>query len=205
MYKLSNHPNILNQVMYPYAYWDDFLSDELLEKTIEYCKDTETGKSFIINEDGKEVEVSDIRKSKIMMHLCNDSNSFLFDKLLDVATHMNDNFFNFDLLGFDHFQYTVYDEVGSHYAFHTDIILGENIPQGMILTRKLSFSLVLSDSSEYEGGDFEILVNGGSPIKVEQKKGRIIAFPSFMMHRVSPVTSGCRKSIVFWVVGPKFK
>jgi len=205
MHKLSNHPNILNQVIYPYAYWDNFLSDELLEKTIEYCKDNGTDRSFIINEDGKEEEVPDIRKSKVMMHMCSDNNSFIFDKLLDIATHMNDNFFNFDLLGFDHFQYTVYDEVGSHYDFHADAIYGENIPQDMILTRKLSFSLVLSDSSEYKGGDLEILINGQAPIKTEQKKGRIIAFPSFMLHRVSPVISGCRKSIVFWAVGPKFK
>jgi|LauGreDrversion4_2_1035121.scaffolds.fasta_scaffold435201_2 PKHD-type hydroxylase len=205
MYKLSNHPNILNQVIYPYAYWDNFLSDELLEKTIEYCKDNGTDRSFIVNEYGNEVEAPSIRKSKIMMHLCNENNSFVFDKFLDIATHMNDNFFNFDLLGFDHFQYTVYDEAGSHYDFHADAIFGENLPRNMVLTRKLSFSLVLSDSSEYEGGDFEILINGGDPIKVEQKKGRIIAFPSFMMHRVAPVTSGCRKSIVFWAVGPKFK
>ena len=95
MYKLSNHPNILNQVIYPYAYWDNFLSDELLEITIEYCKDTETDRSFIVNEYGKETEAPDIRKSKVMMHLCNDNNSFVFDKLLDIATYMNDNFFNF--------------------------------------------------------------------------------------------------------------
>jgi len=205
MYRLSDRPNVLNQVIYPYVFWDDFLSPEVIEKAIVYCENSGTDKSFIVSEHGKELEAPEIRKSKIMMHHYNENTAFMFDKFLDVATHINDNFFNFDILGFDHFQYTMYDEVGSHYDFHADTIFGDHIPPNMILTRKLSFSLLLSDSSEYEGGDLEILINGGDPIKVEQKKGRVIAFPSFMMHRVTPVTKGCRKSIVFWAVGQKFK
>jgi PKHD-type hydroxylase len=74
----------------------------------------------------------------------------------------------------------------------------------MEVPRKLSFSLILSDSSEYEGGDFEIL-HGSFPDKLEQKRGRILAFPSYIVHRVTPIISGSRRSIVFWALGPKFK
>jgi len=58
----------------------------------------------------------------------------------------------------------------------------------------------------YEGGEFQI--NNGQEKDVETiptKKGRMIIFPSFMIHRVAPVTKGKRKSVVVWVTGPKFK
>lgn len=205
MIKLSSQPDILGHVIYPYVFWDDFMSQDLIKQTIDYCDAHGTGSSYIINEHGQEAEVLSVRNSKIQMHRFDEKTAFMFDKFLDIATHINNNFYNFDLLGFDHFQYTVYDQVGSHYDFHTDTIFGENIPLEMKLTRKLSFSLVLSDCDEYKGGDLELFVNGGDAVKVEQKKGRIIAFPSFMMHRVSPIIKGCRKSIVFWALGPKFR
>jgi len=42
-------------------------------------------------------------------------------------------------------------------------------------------------------------------LKMEQLKGRVLAFPSFMIHGVAPVTKGKRESVVVWVEGPKFK
>ena len=86
-----------------------------------------------------------------------------------------------------------------------DMAMGENIPEHLHQARKLSFSLVLSDSTEYSGGDFEIKMSEQSTITIEQKIGRVIVFPSFMIHRVAPLLTGKRKSIVFWVLGPKFK
>ena len=59
---------------------------------------------------------------------------------------------------------------------------------------------------DFEGGDFQI--NSGQEKdaeSVKMKKGDIIVFPSFMLHRVKPVTKGVRKSIVIWVMGPKFR
>ena len=43
------------------------------------------------------------------------------------------------------------------------------------------------------------------PEEVKQRKNRLIAFPSYMLHRVKPVVKGTRKSLVFWIIGPKFK
>ena len=62
------------------------------------------------------------------------------------------------------------------------------------------------DSTEYEGGDFEISVNtptNNTIHKVEalQKKGSIVVFPSFVWHRVTPVTKGTRYSLVSWYLG----
>jgi PKHD-type hydroxylase len=66
--------------------------------------------------------------------------------------------------------------------------------------RKLSLVLLLND--EFEGGDFELLWPGN---KIPLKKGRVILFPSILMHRVKPVTKGTRKSLVAWMQGPNFK
>jgi PKHD-type hydroxylase len=84
------------------------------------------------------------------------------------------------------------------------MIFSDQVRPEQLLPRKLSFSLILSNPDEYTGGDFEILISRKSD-SVTQTRGRVIAFPSFIMHRVSPLTSGVRKSIVFWALGPKFK
>jgi PKHD-type hydroxylase len=73
--------------------------------------------------------------------------------------------------------------------------------------RKLSLTLLLNDDNDdFEGGEFQI--NNGkqeTPITVDMFKGRAVLFPSFMIHRVKPVTKGVRKSLVVWVLGPKFR
>ena len=66
--------------------------------------------------------------------------------------------------------------------------------------------MFLNDTSEYKGGKFQF--NEGTEknaVDVPQIRGRMILFPSFMIHRVTPVTKGVRKSLVVWVLGPKFR
>ncbi len=71
--------------------------------------------------------------------------------------------------------------------------------------RKLSFSLLLSDPDTYEGGNLQLLDECGKPYIVPRKRGTIVLFDSRTQHRVQKVKSGVRKSIVGWVVGPRFK
>jgi PKHD-type hydroxylase len=88
-----------------------------------------------------------------------------------------------------------------------DTIMGKNVPADMNEIRKLSITMCVNEpGEEYEGGEFQI--NNGQEKDAETiptKKGRMIIFPSFMIHRVAPVTKGKRKSVVVWVTGPKFK
>jgi PKHD-type hydroxylase len=60
---------------------------------------------------------------------------------------------------------------------------------------------------DFEGGEFEVNTGQEKDAEtVELKKGRIIAVSIFwMIHRVAPVTKGKRKSLVIWILGPKFK
>ena len=49
------------------------------------------------------------------------------------------------------------------------------------------------------------ILAGTSPDSISKIRGLVCGFPSFRLHRVTPVTSGIRKTIVIWVSGPAFK
>ena len=70
-----------------------------------------------------------------------------------------------------------------------------------ISRRKLSAVVLLSDPSEFDGGELQIMTSK-DPKTVPLKRGSIVFFPSFLLHRVTPVTRGERRSLVFWVEGP---
>ena len=190
---------------YSHVTWDNWFSEEDLQKIEDYCKTQTMHSATIVRGNGDLTVVEDTyRKSDIGFIHSNDETKWIFDSLLQLASHLNNNYYGYDLSGFDHFQYTEYNGEGTKYDYHTDMIFGDQIPSDLILPRKLSFSLILSNSDEYTGGDFEILI-GKKSNPVTQTRGRVIAFPSFVLHRVTPLTGGVRKSIVFWAVGPKFK
>ncbi len=198
-------------VTYPFCYWDNLFTEEELDKIEEYCSSLELVKGTTVGKDGKADESNEARKSNIAFVNPNDDNRWIFERLMWVAERLNERFYEFDLNGFDAFQYTVYDgdeEEPGRYDIHMDTILGTDKPIEMLETRKLSLTVVLNDPDEWEGGKFQMQIGGPEEEKyltADQIRGRVIAFPSFLLHRVSPVTKGIRKSIVVWVEGPKFK
>lgn len=72
--------------------------------------------------------------------------------------------------------------------------------------RKLSMTVLLNE--DYQGGDFQFACSNKGKVNIEtptfNKAGSIIVFPSFMEHRVAPVTKGTRYSLVTWFLGPPF-
>ena len=115
-------------------------------------------------------------------------------------------------------QFTKY-KLNQYYDWHCDS--GEKaydhpnkLSHGKI--RKLSMTCQLTDGSEYSGGELEFDFRNYEPhIREEHKhlrkckqilpKGSIIVFPSFVWHRVKPVTKGTRYSLVVWHLGYPFK
>lgn len=110
--------------------------------------------------------------------------------------------FGFDILNKSPFQYTEYHaSEGGHYDWHTDVNWnGENT-----LDRKLSVTVQLSDPSEYEGGQFMFNECENPPVEASRAKGTVLIFPSYLQHRVLPITSGCRRSLVAWYEGPRWR
>jgi len=117
----------------------------------------------------------------------------------------NQKFFKYDLTGWaNDIQYTEYNKKGSHYGWHCDIGI-VNLLNGCE-SRKLSISLLLSDPSEYEGGEFQLLLDGRKDmITLKPPLGYAIIFPSTSVHRVRPIKSGVRTSLVGWYGGPNFR
>ena len=118
-------------------------------------------------------------------------------------------------------QYTRYD-VGQFYGWHNDSGLAchykpetvgnrmegranDFVNENTELVRKLSFVLQLSDADDYEGGNLQLLDESGKSYFAPRKRGTVILFDSRTQHRVLPVKSGLRKSIVGWTVGPRWK
>ena len=79
---------------------------------------------------------------------------------------------------------------------------GKLIISGTGQNEELSIVVQLSDESEYEGGLFQIS-RGSHTFDGPKEKGSVIIFPSFVLHRVLPVTSGERNSLVSWISGPR--
>lgn len=101
---------------------------------------------------------------------------------------------------------------GEFYTWHCDSWPEPYVEEGPFKgkIRKLSSVLALNDSSEYEGGKLEFSFMGDNLKKKYSssesmlKKGSIIVFPSFVWHRVSPVTKGTRYSMTNWHCGKPF-
>ena len=102
-------------------------------------------------------------------------------------------------------QYTQYNK-GDYYNWHTDMdICDINEPDQLV--RKLSFTLQLTNDDEYTGGDLEFADFDDSRYRflVPKSRGTVIVFDSRTPHRVSPIKSGVRKSLVGWVVGKRWR
>ena len=127
--------------------------------------------------------------------------SFWISTFLRIIHEVNAQSFEFDLTGIEPLQVTRYKAPKGHYSFHQDGD-GFNTREGDLNPRKLSMSVLLSD--KFEGGVFQYQL-GEDPVDVTMKKGDAVFFPSYYLHRVTPVTKGTRHSLVAWANGPKLK
>ena len=142
--------------------------------------------------------IESIRKSKISWV---DDNNWFIQLIYGKLMICNKNFYGFELTGWDSnaCQFTLYDEEGSHYKWHVDII---NKPEEV---RKLTIVTALSDLNDYQGGALLIKDFDGQVNKYLLNKGESIVFPSILFHKVTKVKKGVRKSLVGWAIGPRFK
>jgi PKHD-type hydroxylase len=128
----------------------------------------------------------------------NDETRWVYDRMAKAAMAINAAIYRYDLTGFEeNFHYLTY-RAGQHFNWHLD--MGQHTPA----PRKLSLILQLSDPEEYEGGDFDVMV-ATRHIRTLKRRGSIIAFPAYKIHRVTPVTSGVRRTLSMFVVGPNFR
>lgn len=140
----------------------------------------------------------DLRKSSVIFLPPNEEHQWAYDKLGMLCMQCNAQRYQFNVNGFyQELQLAEYG-VGDFFNWHLDFGVGE------ISHRKLSITVQLTDENAYEGGDLEFMVNHKTVV-APRKKGTVVVFPSFIMHRVTPITKGTRRSIVGWISGPPFR
>ena len=135
------------------------------------------------------------RKSNVRWLEYKEEYKWIWNKLTDLAQVSNKNFFHFELAGcLEDIQFTEYDSNDSHYDWHTDY------GPGGALKRRLSLVTQLSSPDSYEGGNLQLFYDR-QPVTVQPGRGNVVVFPSYTLHKVTPVTQGVRYSLVLWVSG----
>jgi PKHD-type hydroxylase len=185
----------------PYAYWENFLTEEDITQLLNHSQWQQLQQGAI-GVNNIHIIKPDIRRSQTTWFTPCEKTKHIWDKIIDAIANVNRTYFHYDLTGcYEPAQFSLY--LGSeqaHYDWHCDMSEKTNLTP-----RKLSMSLLLSDTADFQGGELQLKVADDEPIGLEQAKGRAWFFPSYMLHRVAPVTKGVRRSLVLWVGGPPFR
>ena len=179
-----------------YAWYEDIFTEEELDVIEKLVSDDD----LYVGTISGNTKNTAIRDSKIKFIESNiESNKWIFERFTGLINNVNDRFFKFELSRLESLQYTVYNE-GQFYHDHID--LGYKNPNNAV--RKLSFTMQLSDPEDYDGGEL-LIKHRSEPDIARKNRGSITFFPSYVMHEVTPITHGTRKSIVGWVTGPRWR
>ena len=114
--------------------------------------------------------------------------------------YLNGKYWQYDLADVFEFQLIKYD-IGGNYNWDCDYGTAEE--PGLI--RKLSMSIQLTPPEEYDGGELQVVNYGNTTINIPNNEGTVVVFDSKLPHKVCPVTSGQRISLVGWANGPRFR
>lgn len=186
------------------AFWEDFLTETEILQLLAQPEWSTSAPANIVIAPGVEGENQDVRESHVSWLYPGKATSHIWDKISKVASYVNAQHFGLDLNGFyEPAQLTTYfGSANGKYNWHIDYLTNATKHP----PRKLSMVLMLSNPGEdFAGGELQIKANDDNPISLQQKRGRAWFFPSYLLHRVAPVTSGIRKSMVLWIGGPDFK
>lgn len=182
----------------------------------------------------KDLPPQDLRISEVRWIDSDKIDANITDKIYNTIVEICRNEMNcfFDVYRTECWQHTTYygsEENGGHYNWHQDEPLLQDpkfykihYDTGEPFIRKISASILMNDSDEYEGGEFEWIdgdrlcdtIPENSKINVDshkwvlpesyKKKGSVVVFPSLTHHRVTPVIRGIRKSLVIWLGGQPY-
>jgi PKHD-type hydroxylase len=171
----------------PFVWWENGFTEQELNWLQEQAQKAE--QQAQVGGDPQGSDLAKIRRSQVSWLNKNQDTAWVFEKLGHIASSLNAQYYRFDLTGFgEPIQLTNYDQSEQGmYGWHQDYG-GKLSP-----SRKLSLVLQLTDPSQYEGGNLQVITSGQP------------AFPSYVLHQVTPVTSGNRQSLVAWISGPAFR
>lgn len=187
---------------------DNFLTEQRCDELITMFDNSEKHKATVAGTykgNGADVVNESVRKvqevrfsDEIIL-----SDGFNLTKHLLMSFEMaNTLFFNFDISNkMSKIRMLRYEDTGK-YDWHLDI------GNEQTSVRKITAIIQLSDENDYDGGNFEFSMTdetGENTAVGSRKKGSLILFPSYLGHRVSPLTRGVRYSVLTWMLGNAFK
>jgi len=177
--------------VHAWAYWDKAFTKEECEQIIQI------GDKKTYQQATTRGYTDKLRKSEVSWLYPSEDTQWIYRRLTDIITNLNNKYFKFDIFGAaEGFQFTKYTAPDGKYGKHIDSSVE-------VLVRKLSFTLQLSNPEDYEGGDL-CLHLGNKPDVMKKEQGFVVLFPSYVLHEVTPVTRGTRYSLVSWITGKPF-
>jgi len=178
----------------PYATAQDFLTAQQIDWLI-----TEAAPRLTEGTLSSGTTDANLRRSRVVGLGQEQKYAWVYQRLWAAVQVCNPQCFDVDVAGVEaNVQVARYDAAESgFYDWHFDF--GPAKP-----SRKLSISVQLSSAEDYDGGDLELMY-GNVPTKLDRTRGAFIIFPSFMLHRVTPVTRGTRWSLVAWILGKRWR
>ncbi|ABQ69847.1 2OG-Fe(II) oxygenase [Rhizorhabdus wittichii DC-6] len=179
--------------------WTSALSseecDQIIERGLRYAPQTATV-GF-----AKDTRQDDGYRTSVVRWLDTGAEQAIVARLMSFVVSSNRTNFGVDIVAPFDLQFTEYHGTSQgKYDWHQDVWLESTRPYD----RKLSLVVQLSDPADYEGGAFEFF-GLQHPGALFAPRGSLLIFPSWMQHRVLPVTGGIRRSLVSWVEGPRWR
>jgi predicted 2-oxoglutarate/Fe(II)-dependent dioxygenase YbiX len=142
----------------------------------------------------------EIRSANIFSLENDEENRWIYEKVANTVSIANTLHFDYEISGITHaiqlIEYRSDVPVQGHYDWHIDAGPGEPV------FRKISLTAQLSDPNDYEGCEL-IINNHGSNIVGTKERGSVHLFPSYMPHKVTPITKGTRYALVIWIHGSR--
>jgi PKHD-type hydroxylase len=208
-----------------YWYFKSVLSPKFCDELIAYGKKNQEQIALTGNIDGKrnlklnpltKKETKDLKKKRNSNVVWMDDR-WIYDQIQPYVNQANKSAgWNFEWNWSESCQFTKYSKE-QYYDWHCDSWdTPYNNPENLNFhgkIRKLSVTCSLSDPKDYKGGELEFNFNNPEATKKQNIKkcleilprGSIVVFPSFVWHRVRPVTKGIRYSLVIWNLGYPYK
>jgi PKHD-type hydroxylase len=186
--------NKYNVFLRQWTIWEKAFTPDEVNEIIKLEKNLEFSKGQV-----GEGEITKHRDSDVSWLHFNEDSQWVFNKFSKIVSRVNYEHFMYDIDSYESFQYTKYLP-NQYYHWHTDAH-----PDYTNMQRKLSAVIMLSNPSEYVEGNLE-LIHDGNPdnsLKLKLNQGDIVFFASWMPHRVLPVLSGIRKTLVCWIEGQR--
>ena len=185
---------------------DQYVIADLTEDILESINSEEVYLQFNKGKVGKDfygdiggLPSKDIRQGKVAWIVSKDLKQLFFDTVQKINITSK---WHLNITSISDIQYGIYN-VGDFYNWHIDQHTGPNERD----VRKISMSCFLNE--DYEGGELDIELDmpewkDERYRSFKEKSGSIIFFHADAWHRVRPVTSGVRKSLVAWFSGPAY-